>query len=186
MEADSTRPTYRLSILRASSSLARRLRRQTRVDRQSLKPHFELCRAEPLGAQPRGGVGGAWLRSGGSFCICSPTLPSMRRPLVFSPLEGGARRQPLYNPRELGRQLTEPDRRKLLTMSPFVNVAREATARTGCDLCVLGEVEAAISFSALLGGLPAITEVNRIETAGCRWCQHGSIGSGTGGGSSRR
>ena len=94
--------------------------------------------------------------------------------------------QPLYNPRELGRQLTEPDARTLLTMPPFVNVAREAAARTGCELCVLGEAEAAISFSALLGGLPGITEVNRIETGGCRWCQYGSIGSGAGGGSSRR
>lgn len=53
--------------------------------------------------------------------------------------------EPLYNLREHGRQLTEPGPRMLLTMSPFVNVAREAAARTGCALRVLGEAEAAIS-----------------------------------------
>ena len=39
----------------------------------------------------------------------------------------------------------------LLTVPPFVEVARDAAVQARCELCVLGEAQGAISFSALLG-----------------------------------
>jgi acyl-CoA synthetase (AMP-forming)/AMP-acid ligase II len=58
---------------------------------------------------------------------------------------------PLYTARELARQLIETDARMLLTAPPFIDVAREAAAQARCELCVLGEAQEAIPFSALLG-----------------------------------
>lgn len=90
---------------------------------------------------------------GDTFCICLPNVPEYA--VAFhGVLAAGGRcttANPLYTTRELARQLVETDARMLLTAPPFVEVAREAAAKAGCELCVLGEAPRAISFSALLG-----------------------------------
>jgi acyl-CoA synthetase (AMP-forming)/AMP-acid ligase II len=101
---------------------------------------------------------------GDTFCICLPNVPEYA--VAFhGVLAAGGRcttANPLYTSRELARQLSETETRILLTAPPFVDVAREAAAQTGCQLCVLGpeRAEGAISFSALLGdpqAAPAVT-----------------------------
>ncbi|MDQ3826353.1 MAG: AMP-binding protein [Actinomycetota bacterium] len=90
---------------------------------------------------------------GDTFCICLPNVPEYA--VAFhGVLAAGGRcttANPLYTPRELARQLAETDAQMLLTAPPFVDVAREAAAQAGCQLCVIGEAQGAISFSALLG-----------------------------------
>ena len=90
---------------------------------------------------------------GDTFCICLPNVPDYA--VAFhGVLRAGGRcttANPLYTVRELAHQLVETGARMLLTAPPFIDVAREAVAQARCELCVLGEAQEAIPFSALLG-----------------------------------
>jgi len=59
---------------------------------------------------------------------------------------------PLYTARELCHQLTDSGARMLITVGPFLEVAREAAADAGVeDIFVVGEAEGAAPFTDLIG-----------------------------------
>jgi acyl-CoA synthetase (AMP-forming)/AMP-acid ligase II len=75
---------------------------------------------------------------------------------------------PLYKPDELVHQLADSGARALLTVPPFLEQARAAAAKAGCeDLLVLGEGEGATPFAALLrhGDEPPLSPIDPDATA---------------------
>jgi acyl-CoA synthetase (AMP-forming)/AMP-acid ligase II len=98
---------------------------------------------------------------GDTFCVCLPNVPEFAVAFHGVVAAGGrcTTANPLYTARELGRQLADTDASVLLTAPPFLEVAREAAAQIGCEVCVLGEVEGATPFSALLGDPEAAPDV---------------------------
>jgi acyl-CoA synthetase (AMP-forming)/AMP-acid ligase II len=98
---------------------------------------------------------------GDTFCISLPNVPEF--PVAFlGALAAGGRcttANPLYTARELGHQLADTQASMLLTAPPFLEVAREAAAPTGCEVLVLGEAPGATPFSELLGDPDAAPDI---------------------------
>ena len=99
---------------------------------------------------------------GDTFCLCVPNVPEFAIAFHGVVAAGGrcATANPLYTARELGHQLADTGASMLLTTPPFLEVARQAAAPIGCEVCVLGEAKGATPFSALLGdpeGAPDIS-----------------------------
>jgi acyl-CoA synthetase (AMP-forming)/AMP-acid ligase II len=90
---------------------------------------------------------------GDTACVCLPNGPEF--PVVLhGVLAAGGRcttANPLYTAGELARQLTETDASILVGAPAFVEVAREAAARAGCELYVMGEATDGHTLSELLG-----------------------------------
>src|SRR5215216_148253 len=98
---------------------------------------------------------------GDTFCICLPNVPEFAVAFHGVVAAGGrcTTANPMYTARELGHQLADTNASMLLTVSPFLEVAREAATPTGCELCVLGDGHGATPFSALLGDPEAAPDV---------------------------
>jgi acyl-CoA synthetase (AMP-forming)/AMP-acid ligase II len=103
---------------------------------------------------------------GDTFCVSLPNVPEF--PIAFHGVvaAGGrcATANPLYTVRELSHQLAETRARMVLTTPPFVEVAREAAAPTGCEVYVVGEGGDAAPLSELFGDPDAAPDV-RIDPA---------------------
>ena len=99
---------------------------------------------------------------GDTFAICMPNVPEYAVAFHGVVAAGGrcTTANPLFTERELGRQLADSRARLLLTMPPFLDVARRAAARVGDgQVFVLGEAAGAPSFSELLGDPAAAPSV---------------------------
>jgi acyl-CoA synthetase (AMP-forming)/AMP-acid ligase II len=98
---------------------------------------------------------------GDTFCVCVPNVPEFAVAFHGVIAAGGrcTTANPLYTARELSHQLADTDARMLLAVPQFLEVAREAAAHSGCELCVLGEADGATPFAALLGDPEAAPDV---------------------------
>jgi acyl-CoA synthetase (AMP-forming)/AMP-acid ligase II len=99
------------------------------------------------------GLAGRGFGKGDVFALYLPNVPEY--PVAFHgvALSGGTVTtvNPLYTMGELATQLRASGARYLLTIGPFVDVARDAAALTGVEeVFVLGEAEGASPFGALL------------------------------------
>jgi acyl-CoA synthetase (AMP-forming)/AMP-acid ligase II len=112
------------------------------------------------------GLAARGFAKGDTFGIFMPNVPEYA--VAFhGVLAAGGRcttANPLYTARELGFQLADAGASMLLTVAPFLEVAREAAAHAGCEVFVLGEADGAASFSELLGD-PAATPDIAIDPA---------------------
>lgn len=107
------------------------------------------------------GLAARGFAKGGTCCLCLPNVPEFA--VAFhGVLAAGGRcttANPLYTARELGHQLADTDVRLVVTVPSSLEVVREAAASTGCEIFVLGDVDGAASFSALLGDADAAPDV---------------------------
>ena len=90
---------------------------------------------------------------GDTFAILLPNGPEFAIAFHGVAAAGGrcTTANPLYTAGELTRQLRDAGASMLLTVPPFLAVAREAAQRAGCQLFVVGESGDAAPFSELLG-----------------------------------
>ncbi len=94
-------------------------------------------------------------RKGDRFAIFSPNLPEYVIAFHAIAMLGGAATtvNPLYTASELAKQLNDSGARFLLTVPPFLAIAREAAAQSKVEeIFVFGEAEGATPFAALLAG----------------------------------
>jgi acyl-CoA synthetase (AMP-forming)/AMP-acid ligase II len=108
------------------------------------------------------GLAARGFAKGDTFGIYMPNVPEY--PVAFYGVAAAGGRcttaNPLYTPRELGYQLADAGASMLLTIAPFLDVAREAAAEAGgCEVFVLGETDGAAPFSELLGDPQAAPDV---------------------------
>ena len=97
-----------------------------------------------------------------TFAIYMPNVPEYAVAFHGVAAAGGrcTTANPRYTVRELGYQLADSRAKLLLTVPPFLDVARQAAAQAGgCEVFVLGEATGAASFSELLGDPGAAPEV---------------------------
>ncbi len=146
---------------------------------------FTLHRARELGAKPAlidgpsgravsyadlersvrslaAGLTARGFAKGDTFAIFMPNVPEYAVAFHGAVAAGGrcTRANPRYTARELGRQLVDSRAKLLLTVPPFLDVARQAAAQAGdCEVFVLGEAADVPSFSELLGDPGAAPEV---------------------------
>ena len=91
---------------------------------------------------------------GDALAIYMPNLPEYAVAFHGVARAGGraTTANPLYTARELEHQLRDSQAKILLTVPPFLDVAREAAAAAGVeDVFVVGEAEGAVSVTELLG-----------------------------------
>jgi acyl-CoA synthetase (AMP-forming)/AMP-acid ligase II len=90
-----------------------------------------------------GGLAARGFARGDTFGIYMPNVPEYA--IAFYGVIAAGRRcttaNPLYTARELGHQLADAGASMLLTVPSCLGVAREAAARTGCEVFVLGEAD---------------------------------------------
>jgi acyl-CoA synthetase (AMP-forming)/AMP-acid ligase II len=99
---------------------------------------------------------------GDALAIHMPNLPEYAVAFHGVARAGGRATtvNPLYTARELGHQLRDSEAKILLTVPPFLDVAREAAAAAGIDdLFVVGEAEGAAPVAELLGDPAEAPEV---------------------------
>ena len=99
---------------------------------------------------------------GDALAIYMPNLPEYAVAFHGAASAGGraTTANPLYTARELAHQLHDSRAKLLLTVPPFLEVAREAASAAGVDeVFVLGEAEGAAPMTELLGDPAAAPEV---------------------------
>jgi acyl-CoA synthetase (AMP-forming)/AMP-acid ligase II len=100
------------------------------------------------------GLSARGFAKGDTFAIYLPNVPEYAIAFYGAVAAGGCctTANPVYTVRELGRQLADSRAKLLLTMPPFLDVARQAAARAGdCEVFMLGQAAGAAPFSELLG-----------------------------------
>ncbi|MDA1117296.1 MAG: AMP-binding protein [Proteobacteria bacterium] len=101
------------------------------------------------------GLAARGFKKGERFAILSPNLPEYAIAFHAVASLGGVVTtvNPLYTPGEVAKQLQDSAARFVLTVPPFLAVAREAAAQAKVDeIFVFGEAEGATPFAALLAG----------------------------------
>jgi acyl-CoA synthetase (AMP-forming)/AMP-acid ligase II len=108
------------------------------------------------------GIAGRGFTKGDTFAIYMPNAPEYAVAFLGVLAAGGrcTTANPLYTAGELGTQLADSRARMLLTTTPFVDAAREATEQAGeCEVFVLGDTAGDASYGDLLGDPEAAPEV---------------------------
>ncbi|TSA14046.1 MAG: 4-coumarate--CoA ligase family protein [Betaproteobacteria bacterium] len=108
-----------------------------------------------LVARAAAGLARRGFKKGERFAIYSPNLPEYAIAFHAIASLGGAATtvNPLYTAGELAKQLNDSGARFLLTVPPFLPVAREAAAQSKVEeIYVFGEADGATPFAALLEG----------------------------------
>ena len=108
-----------------------------------------------LVARAAAGLARRGFKKGDRFAIYSPNLPEYAIAFHAIASLGGAATtvNPLYTAGELTKQLNDSGARFLLTVPPFLAVAREAAAQSKVEeIYVFGEAEGATRFATLLAG----------------------------------
>jgi acyl-CoA synthetase (AMP-forming)/AMP-acid ligase II len=108
------------------------------------------------------GLSARGFAKGDTFAICLPNVPEYAIAFYGALAAGGCctTANPLYTARELGHQLADCRAKILLTMPPFLDVARHAAGQArDCEVFVLGQAAGAASFSELLGDPGAAPDV---------------------------
>ena len=112
--------------------------------------HGELT---PMVRRVAAGLAARGFGEGDVLAIYAPNVPEYAVAVHAAMSLGGAvtTANPLYKQDELAYQLADSGARALLTVPPFLEPARGAAAKAGCDdLLVLGDGEGATPFGALL------------------------------------
>jgi acyl-CoA synthetase (AMP-forming)/AMP-acid ligase II len=107
------------------------------------------------------GLAARGFAKGDTCCLCLPNVPEFVIAFHGVLAVGGrcTTANPLYTARELGHQLADTDARLLVTVPSSLEAAREAATSTGCEVFVVGDVDGAAPFSALLGDAGAAPDV---------------------------
>jgi acyl-CoA synthetase (AMP-forming)/AMP-acid ligase II len=107
----------------------------------------------PMIRRAAAGLAARGFGAGDVLAIYAPNVPEYAVAVHAAMSLGGVvtTANPLYKPDELAHQLSDSGARTLLTVPPFLEPARAAAAKAGCDdLIVLGEGEGATPFADLL------------------------------------
>jgi acyl-CoA synthetase (AMP-forming)/AMP-acid ligase II len=101
----------------------------------------------------RAGLEARGFGRGDVLAVYMPNLPEYAVAFHGAASAGGkcTTVNPLYTSNELAQQLEDSGARLLLTVPPFLDAAREAAARTGAEVFVVGEAEGETPFTELLG-----------------------------------
>jgi acyl-CoA synthetase (AMP-forming)/AMP-acid ligase II len=110
-----------------------------------------------------GGLAERGFGTGDVLAVYMPNLPEYAIAFHGASSAGGSctTANPLYTANELAHQLSDSGAQMLVTVPPFLDVARDAAERAGIaeEVYVLGEVEGTKSFSDLLGDPAAAATV---------------------------